>query len=108
MSQSSNPYESPKQPSAQRVLKAGIGSLTILLLMPVAMFVAFCIGCGISVVSVDALFSQNYDAMILFAIIVSWGPPLVVMIAMLLWRRKVKRQELEAARQAELHEHAQN
>jgi hypothetical protein len=105
MSDPTNPYQAPQQPSgstAGRVVKTGISSLAILLLMPVAMFVAFCIGCGVSVMSVDALFGTDYGAMIIFAIIVSWTPPLSVMIGMLIWRQKVRRRELEARREAEL------
>ena len=111
MSEPSNPYESPKQPpgsAATRAVKAGISSFAILVLMPIAMFVAFCTGCGISVVTVDSLFGQDYDAMILFAILMSFGPPLAVMIGMLMWRSKVRRRELEGAGRAAPHEHAQS
>jgi len=110
MSQPSNPYQPPQQPGAStagRVVKAGISSFAILVLMPIAMFVAFCIGCGISITTVDTLFN-DYDAMILFAIVVSWGPPIAVMIGMLIWRSKVRRRELAEAGRTEPHEHAQS
>ena len=109
MSEPSNPYESPQlsnRAAAHPAIKAGISSLTILVLMPVAMTVAFCIGCGIGVASVDALFGRNYDAMILFAIVLSWGPPIGVMIAMLIWRGKVRRRELAAVARVESHDYS--
>ena len=85
-----NPYESPKsgQPlKSVQVVKRGIGVVTILLLTPVAVGIAFAASCGDTTVFVSVV-PQRPDlllAVIMAAYAIFFVPPLIALIVMIVW-----------------------
>jgi hypothetical protein len=93
-----NPYQSPQNPKPldpAQIVRRGVGVAAILLLTPLAVIVATFIGRGAAIVAqvaAEPIVGPDNP----YLIFPLWfGPPLVVLIAMLWWALRVHRRNQE-------------